>query len=1269
MKISSPLPGCKLSFLAHGFLLLFLCGLSSVALAAVDVSGYAASASVSVQGCAAGQTLTDFPVLVRLNTAIKNFSYAPFKSADGSDLIFTDSEGNELASDVDTWNTSGESLVWVKIPTLTESGATIKMYFGSTAPVKTLTATNVWSAYTAVWHMNADNKDSTIAQRTITPGAGITATSANLLGACYSQVRTRGQLKTDYNFTNLTASGVFTISGWFKQNFDNKNQRIFSTKAEYAKAGMEFIYVGVNANGDLYLRGNDNNNTVIYSNGKEAFFPTQNTWVHAGCVYNGSTGSIYMNGDFAVSGTITHVTTPVSSNGKFLVIGNAGGDSLNSDSNAYVGLMDEVRVYNGVASTAWIAAEYATVTNATFAAVDNVSFVAFSGAPTITRGGDSEVSVSATLADFSPVANIYAVAIDLESGVAVTNLLEASVAAGGSASGSFDSLTTGRTYSFAVYARSANGGDDYSASPLAFYFGAPGTDRYVATTGSDANDGYSALSPKATLAAALDSLSSAGGTVYLADGTYTVTGESNAITLSTPVALVGMSQNPTNVVITRTDLAGRILKLDHADAKAQWLTLRGGGWTGDNNYPGGTVYSTDNGGEISDCIIEGGTCGTASKRDSHGGCVCLNAGRIVRSIIRNGRLDNSAHRGSGLALLGSSVAEDCLVTGCSGPSGYNATYARGGAVYLSGTAKLINCTIAGNRDSVNAGILFAASSVKVVNCAIFCNKTGPAEKTDLPGGVYSSATYLSCFDHCAAPVELNNSCVVASVPGFTDAANGDYTLDSSSSLVDAGSDSPDGSTSSTDLAGKTRKIGSATDIGCYERERAAFEVGYTASKTVALLPDEGAVTFTACAYPSDGVTYTWNFGDGSDPVETTETTMQHTYSTAGSYAVTLAASRGDVNAQYASSVPVKVLPRHLYARPSNDNAAEPYDSWATAGTKLSTVLAYAEDGCTVHLMAGTYNNDKSADVKVGKAVTVIGEGGSPAAVVIPGYASNRDQRNMTVGHPDAFVCNLTLEGGFADSAPGGGNLYLASGTVSNCVLSSGRTRNNGAESGGAKVTGGLLTHCVITNSYNGNRGAAIALVQTGGRVSNCLITHNKREWDKTRQAISMVSVSGGVIDNCTIVGMTLLKYNSNAPYQMGGSSDTGVSVTGSGKAYNLAMADFSYWIATGDSTQEKYTGDDVPSTWAGTAANFVNCVTDDATAVNATCATSTTNDMFVGYAKGNLLPGAALRNKGAAIDGYAFPSVDLAGNARVCGRAIDVGCYEGAGTALVILVR
>ena len=320
-------------------------------------------------------------------------------------------------------------------------------------------------------------------------------------------------------------------------------------------------------------------------------------------------------------------------------------------------------------------------------------------------------------------------------------------------------------------------------------------------------------------------------------------------------------------------------------------------------------------------------------------------------------------------------------------------------------------------------------------------------------------------------------------------------------------------------------------------------------------------------------------------------------------------------------------------------------------------------------MGGTYANDRSADVKVGKAVTIIGEGDSPSEVVIPGYTTNRDQRNMTVGHPGALVCNLTLEGGFTGSAPGGGNLYLASGTVSNCVLSSGRTRNNGAESGGAKVTGGLLTHCVITNSYNGNRGAAIALVQTGGRVSNCLITHNKREWDKTRQAISMVSVSGGVIDNCTIVGMTLLKYNSNAPYQMGGSSDTGVSVTGSGKAYNLAMADFSYWIATGDSTQEKYTGDDVPSTWAGTAANFVNCVTDDATAINATCATSTTNDMFVGYAKGNLMPGAALRNKGAAIDGYAFPSVDLAGNARVRGSAIDVGCYEGQSRALILIVR
>lgn len=79
-----------------------------------------------------------------------------------------------------------------------------------------------------------------------------------------------------------------------------------------------------------------------------------------------------------------------------------------------------------------------------------------------------------------------------------------------------------------------------------------------------------------------------------------------------------------------------------------------------------------------------------------------------------------------------------------------------------------------------------------------------------------------------------------------------------------------------------------------------------------------------------------------------------------------------------------------------------------------------------------------------------------------------------------------------------------------------------------------------------------------------------------------------------------------------------------------------------------------------TAANFVNCATDDAAPINATCVVGTLakGSLFEDYANGNLMAGPAVKNKGAAIDGIAFPSADLAGMPRIHGNSIDIGCFE-----------
>ncbi|MHA2362595.1 MAG: DUF2341 domain-containing protein [Candidatus Hodarchaeales archaeon] len=68
----------------------------------------------------------DYQIKVQLNTSTFNYSYA---KVDGSDLRFYDLNGNWLYYWIETWNNTGTSIVWVKIPT---SGTSeIEMYFGN----------------------------------------------------------------------------------------------------------------------------------------------------------------------------------------------------------------------------------------------------------------------------------------------------------------------------------------------------------------------------------------------------------------------------------------------------------------------------------------------------------------------------------------------------------------------------------------------------------------------------------------------------------------------------------------------------------------------------------------------------------------------------------------------------------------------------------------------------------------------------------------------------------------------------------------------------------------------------------------------------------------------------------------------------------------------------------------------------------------------------------------------------------------------------------
>ena len=693
---------------------------------------------------------------------------------------------------------------------------------------------------------------------------------------------------------------------------------------------------------------------------------------------------------------------------------------------------------------------------------------------------------------------------------------------------------------------------------------------------------------------------------------------------------------------------------------------------------------------VENCLITKGYCNTSHEAAQDEGAVALkDSAKLVNCTV----VDNFANRFSGVNILSANArAINCII---SGNTVRYETDARGNAADSSanGVSKntsnlgcYVNCatdldtsvypqlnstcltvTEEDFIDAENKNWHMRPSSAAIDNGADY-SQTGATSQTDIEGNARTSDGYvdIGCYQNAPAfDVRFSASSLFGVIPGSSEivftatayhpAAPVTYTWN----FADGTTLVTNGTTvahtyASTGTYSVSVTASDGTEIVSYTFPDIAirnFDCDFEMLTTNAMVG--AAAYFRVANLAAAGVTtFIWDFGDGSI-VETTDLEVSHAYAAAGKYTVSVTAYGGVSGSKtHTFEATVDVIQKDIYVNRTG-TATFPFDTPAKGAQTPAAALEYAVDGCVVHVCTGTYDL-KGKETNVMRGVAVVGEGASPEETVFLGYRSNNGKRNIRVEHENALVANLTLDGGFADYATGG-NLYLGAGTVTNCILRNGRSNSNGGGGGGAFVKGGLLTHCVITNSYLGNRGNGIALQQTGGRVSNCLIGYNKREWLSSRNAFSVCNVTGGVIDNCTIVGMSLLKYSASVPFQMDNKSDTGFNLGADAKAYNCAIADFKYYQYSDSSTWGVI--DEVPARCLGTAANFVKCVTDDAAPINATCSVGTTATMFQDYANGDLTPGPALKNKGGEVDGYAFPSVDLAGLPRR-NRVIDVGCYE-----------
>jgi hypothetical protein len=104
-----------------------------------------------------GSTLTNYQVPITINTTTFNYSKA---NASGNDIRFA-TDGTQCDYWIETWNSSGQSKLWVEVPSLPASSTTtIYMYYGNSGASAASNFNNTFtkdygeSGLAALWHMD-----------------------------------------------------------------------------------------------------------------------------------------------------------------------------------------------------------------------------------------------------------------------------------------------------------------------------------------------------------------------------------------------------------------------------------------------------------------------------------------------------------------------------------------------------------------------------------------------------------------------------------------------------------------------------------------------------------------------------------------------------------------------------------------------------------------------------------------------------------------------------------------------------------------------------------------------------------------------------------------------------------------------------------------------------------------------------------------------------------------------------------------------------------
>ncbi len=292
-----------------------------------------------------GGPLTDYQVKVALDLS---FDYSKAKT-NGEDIRFIDSNNNVLSYWIEKWNASGDSTIWVKIPSIPIGGTTIYMYYGNPSASSASNGASTFELYNVsgvvgFWHMDEDSWDGTTgevkdetgvndgtAKGGVTTADGKFGKAGDFDGADdYIEVPD----STSLNITQGTWEAWLNFSAkpsdtGHPMNPSAKEEQYWmhGSRNDPNSGTTDAIVAKINIGGTRYCSSTSSN------------FIETDVWYHVAGTYDGETLKLYVNGELKDSNI--NPSGDIATGDKILAIG-----TWSSLIDYFQGIVDEVRIYN-----------------------------------------------------------------------------------------------------------------------------------------------------------------------------------------------------------------------------------------------------------------------------------------------------------------------------------------------------------------------------------------------------------------------------------------------------------------------------------------------------------------------------------------------------------------------------------------------------------------------------------------------------------------------------------------------------------------------------------------------------------------------------------------------------------------------------------------------------------------------------------------------------------------------------------------------------------